>query len=816
MGWIVCAMLVPVVAAGPADSREGVDFFEKRIRPVLVEKCYKCHSADAEKIKGGLLLDTRKGIRQGGDSGPALLPGEPGKSLLMTAILHTDPDTKMPPKEKLPDAVIEDFTAWIKMGAPDPREGQSAAPGMDMEEGRKWWSLQPVKPPAIPVVKDTGWPQSDIDRLILASLEAKGLKPVGDADRHSLLRRATLDLTGLPPTPGEIAEFMADASPDAFAAVVDRLLASPRFGERWGRHWLDVARYGESTGRIRNVGYPLAWRYRDYVIAAFNADKPYDRFIREQIAGDLMPAEDDSQRNEQDIATGFLAVGAKELHELNLQRFRMEIVDEQIDATTRGILGLSVACARCHDHKFDPIPTEDYYALAGIFYSTEPLHGFPRDDRAEPFGTAFRPLAGVGVPFTAADYTELVRLTARYYDLRIRQLREPRALLNKLGKTKADAKEQQAIIKAEPAFRALALDIRDSDTLLRALRARWLAALDSMTMGARDTAPADCKVQIRGEDTRLGPVVPRGFPTAITDPSSRPINKSQSGRLELAAWLTGESNPLTARVMVNRIWRHLFGTGIVASVDDFGRTGEPPSNPGLLDHLAARFVADGWSMKKLIREIMLSRVYQLASDHSAANYVADPANRLHWRMSRRRLDVHAIRDSVLFVSGSLDLSPPKSQIVPTYPNDRLNADVARDWYHRTGPARTIYLPILRDLVPRELTVFDLPDPDLVTGARNITTVPTQALYMLNSPFIAEQSRKAAERLPAPSEAADEERLDRLYLLALGRMPRESERRDALQFLTEFPASQETAESWLPAWAALSQVLLGSGEFRYVY
>jgi cytochrome c553 len=797
-------------------SKDDLDFFEKRIRPVLADKCYKCHAADAEKIKGGLLLDTRKGLRQGGDSGPALVLGEPGRSLLMKAIRHNDPDTAMPPKEKLPDAVIEDFRLWIKNGAADPREGQSAAPGMDLEEGRKWWSLQPVKAPQIPVVKDAAWARSDIDRLIRAGLEAKGLAPVADADRLTLVRRATLDLTGLPPTPEEIAAFTGATSPDALAGLVDRLLASPRFGERWGRHWLDVARYGESSGRIRNVGYPLAWRYRDYVVDAFNADKPFDRFIREQIAGDLMPAGDDRQRNEQDIATGFLAVGVKELHETKLQRFRMEMVDEQIDATTRGILGISLACARCHDHKFDPIPTEDYYALAGIFYSTEPLHGFPRDDRTEPFATGYRTLAGVKAEFTEADFAELIRLTAQRYDLLIRQNKETRELLTAAGKTKADKAEQQAVFKANPEFSALLNDIRENDKVLRAQRARWLAALDSMSMGARDTEPADCKVRIRGEETRLGPTVPRGFPTVLTGPSSPAVNKSQSGRLELAAWLTAESNPLTARVMVNRVWHHLFGTGIVESVDDFGRSGQPPSNPELLDHLATRFVAQGWSVKKLVREIMLSRVYQLASTHNAANYEIDPGNRLHWRMSRRRLDVHALRDSILFVSGSLNLAHPPNQVLPTYPNDRLNADVARDWYNRVGPARTLYLPILRDLVPRELTVFDLPDPELVTGARNITTVPTQALYMLNSAFMAEQSRKLAERLRASADSSDEKRIEQLFTLVLARPPRDSERSDALQFLKEFPAAQEPDEGRLTAWAALSQVLLGSGEFRYVY
>ena len=376
-----CAAALNEAEVAPAPDKEQIDFFEKQIRPVLASKCYKCHSAEADKVKGGLLLDTREGIREGGDSGHAVVPGDTHESLILKALRWQDKDMRMPPEKeggKLSDAVIADFERWIKMGAPDPRDGAAPAASrkwMDLEKAKGFWAFQTPKASPPPEVQDARWPKTDLDRFILAAQEKKGLQPVGDADRRTLIRRLTYDLIGLPPTPEEVDAFVHDSSPDALAKTVDRLLASPQFGERWGRHWLDVARFAESTGKERNFTFPAAWRYRDYVIASVNADKPYDEFIREQIAGDLLPAASSAEHDEHVIATGFLALGPKGLNEKNPEQFRVDQIDEQIDATSRGVLGLTVACARCHDHKFDPIPQRDYYALAGIFRSTRTFFG---------------------------------------------------------------------------------------------------------------------------------------------------------------------------------------------------------------------------------------------------------------------------------------------------------------------------------------------------------------------------------------------------------------------------------------------------------
>ena len=366
------------LAAEKPATPEGIAFFEKKIRPVLVDKCYQCHSAKAEKLRGNLFLDSRDGMRKGGDLGAAVVPGNVNESLLIQAIRQTEEHLKMPPKQKLPDVVIADFETWVKMGVPDPRDDGTkiVKKEIDIEKGRQFWAFQPPKRTAPPEVKDAAWPRSDIDRFLLAALEAKHLEPVADADKHTLLRRVYHDLIGLPPTPEEVEAFVNDQSAEAFEKVVDMLLASPRYGERWGRHWLDVARYGESAGKQFNFNFPHACRYRDYVIAAFNSDKPYDRFVKEQLAGDLLPAANEKQKAEMQIATGFLAIGPKDLSERVPLQFTMDLVDEQIDVTTQAFLGLTVGCARCHDHKFDPIPTKDYYALAGIFRSTTTCYGY--------------------------------------------------------------------------------------------------------------------------------------------------------------------------------------------------------------------------------------------------------------------------------------------------------------------------------------------------------------------------------------------------------------------------------------------------------
>ncbi len=803
VGGFVFAMLASVAAANGADTREGVEFFEKRIRPVLVEKCYKCHAADSEKIKGGLLLDTRKSIRQGGDTGPAVVPGDTKRSLLLTAIRYADKDMEMPPKERLSEEVVADFEKWIAMGAPDPREGGGAAAvsTINMEEGRKHWAFQPIANPAVPKVKDASWPRTDIDRFVLAALEAKGLRPVADASPVELRRRISFDLTGLPP-------HQSHESHEIHEQVAQHL-QSARFGERWARHWLDVARYAESSGGSHNVAFPLAFRYRDWVVDSLNSDKPYDRFIREQIAGDLLPSTSDAQRNEQVIATGFLSVGVKNLAENDQKRFRMAMVDEQIDATSRAFLGLTIACAKCHDHKFDPIPTSDYYALAGIFRSSEPMLGARRSRQADSFAVGVIPLAGGPQDFTDDDQRTLLKLNVETTKTHLALRDEKYRILREkgLGQKRDASVKHAAMLDAIPSVQKAKQAVVEVEARYNAMRERHYAALQHSVMGMREAKPDDCAVHIRGEDSQLGDVVPRGFPAVLTTAASPKINPTQSGRRELGDWIASPQHPLTARVMANRVWQHLFGMGLVETPDDFGKTGQPPSNPALLDHLAQRFIAHGWSVKKLIAEIMTSRVYQLGTAHDAKAFEIDPANRLHWRMNRRRLDSDALLDAIRSISGDLVLERP-SPVIPNTPrDDRVKSMDFTAWVDPTVNHRTIYQPVLRDRVPEEWSMFDFPVPELVTGRRGETTVPTQALYIMNSSFIVEQSSKTAKRLLAG--AADPTALiAAAYDQIINRAPTRSEVADAEQFLKQL--SHEKAA------AALCQALFGSAEFRYLY
>ncbi len=852
----VFAVTFAVASRAAEKDAAGIAFFESKVRPLLIKRCYECHSEEKGKRKGGLTLDVRAGWEAGGDSGPAIIPGKPEKSLLIEAIHHGDPDLAMPPKEKLSDSEIAVLEEWVKMGAPDPRDGEvkAATAKINVEEGRKFWAFSPIANPLPPTVRDAKWPVSDIDRFVLARLERERLHPVADADARTLIRRASFDLTGLPPSPEEVEMFVADSirnPQSALAALVDRLLKSPRFGERWGRHWLDVARYAESTGVNWNIPYPLAWRYRDYVIAAFNADKPYDRFLQEQLAGDLLPAANDSQRNEQLIATGFLAIGLKDLQALTPKIYQMDIVDEQIDTTSRAVLGLSIACARCHDHKFDPIRTEDYYALAGVFTSTEPMAGVMRVRKKDLPGTRLQALAGRPDTMTEKQRDELIQAT---YDA-VRSSLSLRDATQILDKAKEKQGDEAGVAKLEANVAELNAKQEAALARFEALNAQDHASLAGKAMAVRDAKPADCPVFIRGESDRPGTMVPRGVPAVLTRGTDAPftIGRGQSGRLELARWLTSPSHPLTARVMANRIWLHLLGAGIVESVDDFGKTGQPPSHPELLDHLAQRFIANGWSVKQLIREIMLSRVYQLASAHDAAAQEIDPANRLLWRANRVRLDSEALRDALLHVGGGLELTPPagssvqatanevvyyalKGQFNPVVLNrDNLRgpdekrsslilqgtmkeASNARGLLTRDYRFRSVYLPSIRGGITEVRAYFDGAAPEEVVGKRAVTTVPTQSLYLMNSPFVIECARRLSERVRAASsdEAA---RIRLAFQCALGRPPTSDELQKTSVFLTEYPAlpgeggvAVETNLTWI----VFCQTLLASGEFRYRY
>ena len=798
----------------PSPDAAQLEFFEKNIRPVLAAKCYKCHSAEADKVKGGLLLDTREGIRQGGDSGHAVVPGNVAESLLLKALHYTDKDMAMPPEKsggKLPDQVIADFEKWVKMGAPDPRDGAAVAvkKEIDFTKAREFWAFKaPVAAPA-PAVAEKQWPRTDIDRFILAGLEAKGLKPVADADRRNLIRRTYFDLIGLPPTPEEMDVFFKDTAPNAFAKVVDKLLASPQFGERWGRHWLDVARYAESTGKERNYTFPEAWRYRDYVIAAFNADKPYDQFIREQIAGDLLAAKDAAERNEHLIATGFLALGPKGLNEKNRVQFEMDLVDEQIDVTSRAVLGLTAACARCHDHKFDPVPQSDYYALSGIFRSSKTFFGTGGGEgkaaQRNKNGTRLLTLSETAVTTSPHQPIATTAPTPAADPVAAMAAQNPKRAA-KLAKMSPTEKAQL--------FARLKSNGRLPSTAQPAAAAPAPTPTGhaGFAMGVQESRVANSPMYIRGEIDNIGPIIPRGFLTVLTTASKPAISSQESGRRELAEWLTDEANPLTARVMANRVWLNLFGDGLVRTPDNFGATGEKPGNPALLDLLATQFMREGWSVKALIRSIVLSRTYQLGTIHNAKNYEADPDNVLVWRMSPRRLDAEAIRDAVLAASGQIERTPPHGSVVANVGEGYIGRGIRPSVFNIEARYRSVYLPIVRDFVPDVLAVFDFAEPSLVVPARDTTNVPSQALFMMNSAFVTEQSRALAKRLLAMTQYDYSQRITMAYMLTLSRPPTDAERARADRYL------RGEAEGSLPsekAWATFSQALFACAEFRYL-
>ena len=739
-----CTSLIFVfqlTAAEPTPAQ--LQFFETRIRPVLANNCYKCHSQQAEKFKGGLLLDTREGVLKGGENGPAIVPGNPERSRLILAVRYTDADLQMPPNDrKLPDAQIADLTTWVRMGAPDPRVGGPALAQRKPADDKKHWAWQPLVKPPIPEVKDSDWGKSPIDNFILAKLEEKGMKPNPPADKRTLIRRATFDLIGLPPTPAEVEDFLKDESPDAFAKVVDRLLASPHYGERWGRHWLDVARYSDTKGMVRrqreDEAYPFAWTYRDYVIRSFNEDKPYNVFIVEQLAADKVPAAAHNPTNL--AALGFLTVGDRFMGMQN------DVINDRIDVVTKGFLGLTVTCARCHDHKFDPIPTKDYYSLHGIFAScVEP--------KVEPVISK--------VPSTPEYHN--------YYTNRMALEQE---------KETTEAKLRQLRGKRDPAVvRPLQRELRENEVKVADLELTHPAAPARAMVLLDAPKPHDSPVFVRGDAGNKGPVVPRRFLEVLSGPY-RPAFTNGSGRLELAWAIISKSNPITARVMLNRIWQHHFGEGFVPTPDDLGTMSEPPSHPELLDYLASRFMEEGWSIKKVHRLIMLSSVYQQSSANNPRFAQIDPNNRLLWRANIRRLEFEALRDSLLAIGGTLD---PAMYGRPV--------DLEKEPY---STRRTVYGSIDRSDVADELVNFDFATPDLPTGRRHETTVPQQALFLMNSPLVVEQAKNLVA-LPQFSSCDDDEaRVQFLYDRIYQRPPRPEEVKLGLEFIADAPDPEKVA------------------------
>jgi len=804
-------------------TADQLHFFEKNIRPVLVQHCHKCHSEESDKVRGGLTVDTRHGLALGGESGHAgVTPGNLAESSIYEAMTYQNPDMQMPPKQKLPEEVIANFKKWIEMGAPDPREQMTAnASGgrrvIDMEAGRQHWSFQKPVRQTPPEVKTVGWARTEIDHFVLAKMEESKLRPVRDADRPTLIRRIAFDLTGLPPTPDEVRAFVADRSPDAVRRVIDMYLDSERYGERWARHWLDVARYGESSGKEVNVLYPHAWRYRDYVVESFKKDKPYDQFLKEQIAGDLMKFEDKRDQAEKIVATGFLAIGPKGHNNRDRRQFAMDLVDEQVDALSQSMLGLTLACARCHDHKFDPVTQRDYYALAGIFLSSETLFGtYQQLQNANT--TALIELdrnAGQISALAKIAPSEVAQLKSRHEDAEKTATEMQRTVfsMSREEREKAGAASFLRIRGARDRMEAVKADL---DMFHEDGTPRTLA------MGMLDRArPVNSPILVRGDIKQPGDMVPRGL-VEVLCAKGEPLNIGQgSGRLDLAFWIASRDNPLTARVMANRVWLKLMGQGLVATPDNFGAMGQKPTHPGLLDHLAVSFMDNGWSVKRLIREIMLSRAYQMSSTHDAANYAVDPDNKLRWRMSQRRLDAEAIRDAMLAVSGALNFYPVDGSAVARAGEGREGIlNLLREVNSKPQTYRSIYLPLIRDQMPEFLSVFDFPDASLVNGDRDTTNVPSQGLFLLNNAQVQATADAFAARL-AQHKGSPQENLSYAYQLAFGREPTVQEQQAIAGFWTRF--LQEAARNkGMPkdklsalALSTFCQGLFASAEFRYL-
>ena len=633
------------------------------------------------------------------------------------------------------------------------------------------WSFKPLKNSSADFSRFENWAFNDIDPFIAAALESKGLRPNQNADRRTLIRRAAFDLTGLPPTRAELDRFLRNPASDetVFAEVIDHYLASEKFGERWGRHWLDVARYADSVGRTWNAPFVYAWRYRDWVIDSFNRDKPYHRFVAEQIAGDLLPAASVKQRRDQVIGTGFLTLGSLTINSGGNEQFVLDQVDDQIDVTTRGFLGLSVACARCHDHKYDPVSQKDYYALAGIFYSSWTYSGTPHMSNHAGYGYV--------------DPEMLVRLPEDT-ESKIDRVRSVPSGIHSMSDLR------QFGGKPPPPFKIM------SD---------W-------AMGMRDGKPVNCALRKGGVVWDRGPAPPRGDLRIAGLPDFPVVPDDASGRIQLAQWIASPENPLTARVMVNRIWQHLFGKGLVETVDNFGLTGREPSHPELLDALAIRFAENGWSIKATIRHIMMSRTYRLSGEQQEKGFAVDPGNTFYWRSSPRRLELEPLRDTLLFVSGNLLLNRPLPGTLAGHGGKGKSG--TRSEIDFTSPCRTIYLPVLRDLLPDEFGVFDFPDPSSVNGLRHVTTAPPQALFFLNSGFVSNAAYDTARRI-LEQKKGDSERIDLAYETILSRRPDSEEKQDALKLMRGLdPGNARDPEAY--RWSIFIQGLFAGTEFRYVF
>lgn len=803
---LVITGLMPSSGFADDEQQEQLKFFETKVRPLLVEHCYECHGPDLQE--SDLRLDTPEGILQGGASGLAVVEGDPDQSLMMVALSYREDDLKMPPMGKLEDDEIADIRRWIERGAVMPKVEGGVKPrrgSIDMEEARQFWSFQPPHKAALPAVQNATWPQTSLDYFVLSLLESKRLAPAPATDKRTLIRRVTFDLIGLAPTPAEVDAFLKDESPLGLVRVVDRLLASAHYGERWGRHWLDVARYADSNGLDENVAHGNAWRYRDYVIASLNADKPFDEFVTEQLAGDLLPIDGELERNEHLVATGFLSLGPKVLAEGDEHKMEVDIIDEQIDTVGRAFMGLTLGCARCHDHKFDPIRADDYYALAGIFKSTRTMTSFKRIAKwnENSIATSEQCAEKEACERKIAEHKTSIQQATDAANAELQsQLATGEALPND-----AESRYSQA---SKDELKRLQDELMELEAALPELPA---------AMGVVDGEATNTKIHIRGSHLSLGKEIERGVPEVLTFDGQPTIGETQSGRLQLAHWLIRPEHPLTSRVIVNRLWRWHFGRGLVGSTDNFGNLGDRPVNQPLLDFLSVRLMESGWSLKALHREIVLSSTYQMSTANDEVAAGLDPENHWQWRANLRRLEAEDIRDSLLSVSGLLDTQMGGSMlhvgnrefVFNHTSNDETTYDTTR---------RSIYLPVIRNHLFDVFSLFDYSDASVPTGDRTTSTIAPQALFLMNSDFLTRCSQAFAERLAREVPSDQGARVARLYGLAFGRPPTDGETDESLAFVAAVSRELEKSDlsddfSPLRGWEALCHVMLVSSEFLHL-
>ena len=824
--WIATlyALVVTSARAADAPSAAGLVYFEKQIRPLLVRRCYACHSARAGKAGGGLMLDDRSGWEKGGSNGPAVIAKNTEASLLIAAVRYDTADLQMPPDKPLTKAEIARLELWVRMGAPAPDEDHKSTvtDPSDPVAGRAHWAFRPLRR-VLPADTNSTSAGTILDRFVLARLEAEQLQPAPATTRRALARRLYLQLIGLPPTPRQVARFVDDPHPDACQRLVDQLVGSPQFGEHWGRHWLDLARYADSNGLDENFLFREAWRYRNWVIDAVNADRGFDRFVLEQVAGDLLPYDSEEQRDRQRIGSGFLVLGPKVLLGNDAQERRMDVADEQLDTIGRALLGQTLGCARCHDHKFDPVPTADYYALAGILTSTVVM------EQRYMLGSQrlMERLAGLGPAGAAAD--EAYETYWRERPDRLERLKQAKAALDlvqakdaqglaELASKHADSVAEVALDPSEPFEVQLKAQ---KERMQKLARAAEPPAIPPRAMIPTDAGtPADESIRLAGKFDDLGAVVPRGF-LGVLGAVPAAIPSQHSGRLELAQWLTDPqrgAGQLTARVLANRLWHHVFGRGIVRTVDNFGRTGEAPSHPELLDYLGLELLARNWSLKSLVRKLATSHTFRMSSRPDAHASAIDPENRLLWRAHRRRLRPEAMRDAMLLMADQLDLTPMKSSV--WYLGDQATAVGANKNRRRTDfPCRSVYLPVIRNDLPELFEVFDFADPHTTTGLRPQTLVATQGLYLLNEEAVMMAAAATAKRvLQEAADAGPDSVVDALYQWVFTRRPTTAERTELLSFVEGLMprlTTQGEQDPELRAWSLACHALFASSRFQLV-